>query len=141
MGVRRWNGWIDEDAAPPALPAGALRLLEAEIGPGTPSPDASLEDVVAAVGDPADAVVLTADFNASPTAPSRRLFGEAGLGDSAEQTGKPTFQLYGIGLSCLDGILVNPHWRVHQHLTLDVKPGNTFPSDHFGLLADLALRD
>jgi endonuclease/exonuclease/phosphatase family metal-dependent hydrolase len=94
-----------------------------------------------AAGDPVDAVVLTADFNASPAAPSRRLFSEAGLADSAEQARKPTFQLYGIGLSCLDGILVNTHWRVHQHRVLDVKPGNTFPSDHFGLLADLAWRD
>jgi endonuclease/exonuclease/phosphatase family metal-dependent hydrolase len=96
-----------------------------------------------AAGDRADAVVLTADFNASPQAPSRRLFGEAGLADSAERAGlpagKPTFQLYGIGLWCIDGILVDSHWRVRNHLVLKVKPMNTFPSDHFGLLADLEL--
>jgi endonuclease/exonuclease/phosphatase family metal-dependent hydrolase len=96
-----------------------------------------------AAGDPADAVVLTADFNAGPRVPSRQLFGKAGLVDSAERAGqpvgRPTFQLYGIGVQCLDGILVDRHWRVQQHLVLDVKPGNTFPSDHFGVLADLAL--
>lgn len=96
-----------------------------------------------AAGDRADAIVLTADFNAIPSVPSRRLFTEAGLVDSAERAGKPagkaTFQLYGIGLSCLDGILVDSHWRVASHLILDLKPNNTFPSDHFGLLADLAL--
>jgi endonuclease/exonuclease/phosphatase family metal-dependent hydrolase len=48
-------------------------------------------------------------------------------------------QLYGIGLRCIDGILVNRQWRVHEHRVLRVKPHNTFPSDHFGLLADLAL--
>jgi endonuclease/exonuclease/phosphatase family metal-dependent hydrolase len=96
-----------------------------------------------AAGERADAVLLTADFNAPPSAPSRRLFTEAGLADSAARAGKPagvpTFQLYGIGLRCLDGILVDAHWVVRDHLVLRVKPGNTFPSDHFGLLADLAL--
>jgi endonuclease/exonuclease/phosphatase family metal-dependent hydrolase len=40
-----------------------------------------------AAGDPTDAVLLTADFNASPSAPSRRLFTgtETGLEDSAER--------------------------------------------------------
>jgi endonuclease/exonuclease/phosphatase family metal-dependent hydrolase len=87
--------------------------------------------------------VLTADFNASPAVPSRRLFVEAGLADSAERAGKPggraTFHLYGIGLWCIDGILVDRHWRVRNHLVLDVKPNNTFPSDHFAVLADLEL--
>ena len=96
-------------------------------------------------GDPADAVVLTADFNASPAAPSRRLFTETGLADSADRAGRPigasTFQLYGIGYSCLDGILVDRHWRVDNHLIWDVKPNNTYPSDHFALLADLGLRE
>jgi endonuclease/exonuclease/phosphatase family metal-dependent hydrolase len=96
-----------------------------------------------AAGDQADAVVLSADFNATPSARSRRLFLEAGLADSAEvagqPVGQPTLQLYGIGLRCIDGILVNRHWHVHEHRVLRVKPHNTFPSDHFGLLADLAL--
>jgi endonuclease/exonuclease/phosphatase family metal-dependent hydrolase len=96
-----------------------------------------------AAGDLSDAVLLTADFNASPAVPSRRLFIEAGLADSAERAGKPagkpTFQLYGIGLRCIDGILVDSNWAVHDHRILDVKPKSTFPSDHFALLADLAL--
>jgi endonuclease/exonuclease/phosphatase family metal-dependent hydrolase len=97
-----------------------------------------------AAGDQADAVLLTADFNASPSAPSRRLFIESGLADSAERAGKPigkpTFHMfYGIGLWCIDGILVDRHWGVHNHLILDVKPRNTFPSDHFTLQADLSL--
>jgi endonuclease/exonuclease/phosphatase family metal-dependent hydrolase len=96
-----------------------------------------------AAGDPSDAILVTADFNASPASPSRRLFGQAGLTESAARAGKPvgqpTFQLYGFGLWCIDGILVDRHWRVQKHLVLDVKPKNTFPSDHFAVLADLAL--
>jgi alkyldihydroxyacetonephosphate synthase len=45
--VRRWNGWADESRHP-TLPSGALRLVEAELGPGRPTPDAALADVVAA---------------------------------------------------------------------------------------------
>ena len=45
--MRRWNGWADEGRHP-TLPSGALRLIEAELGPGHPTPDAALADVVAA---------------------------------------------------------------------------------------------
>jgi alkyldihydroxyacetonephosphate synthase len=45
--VRRWNGWADESRHP-TLPPSALRLIEAELGPGRPTPDAALADVVAA---------------------------------------------------------------------------------------------
>jgi endonuclease/exonuclease/phosphatase family metal-dependent hydrolase len=97
-----------------------------------------------AAGDPTDAIILTADFNAPPSAPSRRLFREAGLVDSATLAGKsvttPTYHCYGLRLRCLDSILVGSGWRVSNHLILDVKPENIFPSDHFGVLADLALK-
>jgi alkyldihydroxyacetonephosphate synthase len=46
VGTRRWNGWIDDGAEPPEIPERALALLEAEIGPGEPRPDASLADVI-----------------------------------------------------------------------------------------------
>ena len=45
--MRKWNGWADEGRHP-TLPAAALRLIEAELGPGRPNPDATLADVVAA---------------------------------------------------------------------------------------------
>jgi endonuclease/exonuclease/phosphatase family metal-dependent hydrolase len=100
-----------------------------------------------AAGDPTDAVLLTADFNATPSAPSRRLFTatETGLA-SAMRGGQPgnlpTFHMmYGVGLWGIDDILLDRHWGVRNHRILDVKPRNTFPSDHFGLLADLALAD
>jgi alkyldihydroxyacetonephosphate synthase len=47
MGRRVWNGWIDEGTNPPDVAAGAVRLLEAEIGPGTPPSDGRLEDALA----------------------------------------------------------------------------------------------
>ena len=98
-----------------------------------------------AAGDPEDAVLLTADFNAPPSAPSRRLFGDAELTDSAALAGQPTgtrtFHLYGIPLRCLDGVLVDGRWRVRQHSVLKSKPGNVYPSDHFGVLADFGLHE
>jgi endonuclease/exonuclease/phosphatase family metal-dependent hydrolase len=97
-----------------------------------------------AAGDPADDVIVCGDFNAPPAAASRRAFTRVGLTDSAELAGQgpgaPTFQYWGIPVRRLDAILVSPGWRVRQHHVLDVKPGNTFPSDHFGVLADLTRR-
>lgn len=96
-----------------------------------------------AQGDPRDAVIVTGDFNAPPSAPSRQLLAAAGLRESASWNGqsstRPTYQWYGLRLRSLDGILVNTPWQVRHHHVLDMKPGNTFPSDHFGVLADLAL--
>jgi endonuclease/exonuclease/phosphatase family metal-dependent hydrolase len=94
-------------------------------------------------GDPDDAVLVAGDFNAPPGAPCRRLFDEAGLTSSAElaggRSGLPTYHFYGMRLKSLDGILVDQRWRVRRYRILDEKPGNTFPSDHFGDMADLTL--
>ncbi|HZW31845.1 MAG TPA: endonuclease/exonuclease/phosphatase family protein, partial [Isosphaeraceae bacterium] len=96
-----------------------------------------------ALGDPTDAVLVAGDFNAGPGRPCRRLFDESGLQSSAvlagESSASPTYQFYGIRLRSLDEILVDRGWRVVRHRVLDVKPANTFPSDHFGVLADLRL--
>ena len=48
--MRRWNGWADESRHP-TLPPSALRLIEAELGPGRPTPTATLADVVAGAPD------------------------------------------------------------------------------------------
>jgi endonuclease/exonuclease/phosphatase family metal-dependent hydrolase len=94
-------------------------------------------------GDPSDAVVLIGDFNAAPNAPSRRLFAEVGLRETSELAGKqkapPTYQFYGVRMGSLDGILVGPGWSVGRCSVVDVKPDGVFPSDHFGVLADLTL--
>jgi endonuclease/exonuclease/phosphatase family metal-dependent hydrolase len=97
-----------------------------------------------AAGDPADAVIVCGDFNAPPAAPSRRAFAAAGLTDSAGLAGKsprrPTFHWRGIPLRALDAILVIPGLLVRQHAVIDARPGDTWPSDHFGVVADLAPR-
>jgi endonuclease/exonuclease/phosphatase family metal-dependent hydrolase len=95
-----------------------------------------------AAGDRDDAVVLAGDFNATPASPTWRLFAGSGLADSAalagQDAGTPTYHFYGIRLRRLDAIFVSPSWRVQAHRVVDVKPGSTFPSDHFGVLADLS---
>jgi endonuclease/exonuclease/phosphatase family metal-dependent hydrolase len=84
-------------------------------------------------------VVLAGDFNAVPEAGSRRLFAEAGLRETAALADRRggTFQFCGVCLRCLDGILVGPGWQVHEYAVVNVKPRGLFPSDHFGVLADL----
>ena len=97
-----------------------------------------------AQGDPADAVLVTGDFNAVPGTPDRLLFEQAGLESSdvlaGGVAGAATYQFYGIRLKSLDDVLVSRGWRVRARRVLDMKPGNTFPSDHFGVLVDLVLR-
>ena len=95
------------------------------------------------MGDPADAVLVAGDFNAPPDTPDRRLFESVGLISSAQVAGVDrelaTYQFYGIRVRRLDDILVNRGWRVESSHVVDVKPENTFPSDHFGVMADLVL--
>jgi len=97
------------------------------------------------LADPADAVMVTADFNAGADSPNRRLFEATGLVSTAERarvpSGAPTYQFYGIRLRSLDDILVDRRWRVLDRRVLDVKPENIFPSDHFGVMADLIPAD
>ena len=94
-------------------------------------------------GDPLDAVLIAGDFNASPEATSRRLFEEAGLQSATDLAGQPagqaTYQFYGIRLGSLDGLYLSRGWRLKRYQVVDVKPGNTFPSDHFGVMVDLGM--
>lgn len=46
--MRRWNGWGDDTVTYP-LPVSAPRFLEEWLGPATPPPDASFEEVVTTV--------------------------------------------------------------------------------------------
>ncbi len=97
-----------------------------------------------ATGNPTDAVLVTGDFNAGPETPNRLLFADAGLKSSEKlagtSPGAPTYQFYGIRLKSLDDVLVDGRWHVKARRVLDMKPGNTFPSDHFGVMADLVLQ-
>jgi endonuclease/exonuclease/phosphatase family metal-dependent hydrolase len=94
-------------------------------------------------GDPSDAIVVTGDFNATPETQDRQLFEVVGLVPSARGSGVtanlPTYQFYGIRLRRLDDILVDRSWRVLDQYVIDAKPDNTFPSDHFGVMADLMI--
>ena len=97
------------------------------------------------VGDPSDAVLITGDFNSPPDTQDRRLLEAVGLISSSQAAGpavqSPTYQFYGIRLRRLDDILVNRSWRVVNQYVIDAKPENTFPSDHFGVMADLMLKE
>ena len=99
------------------------------------------------LGDPADAVLVTGDFNAA----SRRL----PTGGSSTTTGLvSTAELAGVPTGRPDlSVLRNPPAQPGRNpgrsragasldrRVLDVKPENTFPSDHFGVMADLIPAD
>jgi endonuclease/exonuclease/phosphatase family metal-dependent hydrolase len=97
------------------------------------------------LGDPTDAVLVAADFNAPPTTRDRRFFEAPGLFSSERfarvAPDSPTYHFYGIRLRRLDDILVDQRWRVVNQYVIDAKPENTFPSDHFGVMADLVIKD
>jgi endonuclease/exonuclease/phosphatase family metal-dependent hydrolase len=94
-------------------------------------------------GELSDAIVLAGDFNTGPRASSRRVFDSAGLlaAQTPADAARATFHFYGIRLASLDAILVNDDFRAISTAILDQKPGNTFPSDHFGVMADLLWND
>jgi alkyldihydroxyacetonephosphate synthase len=75
--ARRWNGWIDEGATPPAIPSSAVRILEAEIGVGAPPHDATLGEVVAALGDPAPPVLNLPGVSVDPVDRIRHARGQS----------------------------------------------------------------
>jgi endonuclease/exonuclease/phosphatase family metal-dependent hydrolase len=87
-------------------------------------------------------VLFAGDFNATAKSPSRSLFSKVGLVSTAtvaHEASRPTYQFYGIRLRSLDEILADSNWLVHNRQILDVKPGNRFPSDHFGVIVDVSL--
>jgi endonuclease/exonuclease/phosphatase family metal-dependent hydrolase len=94
-----------------------------------------------AEGNPDDALLVMGDFNATPKAASRLLFEKTGLLSAVAVAGgsRPpaTYHFYGIRLRNLDEIFCSPNCKVSEVRVLDVKPGNTYPSDHFGVLADV----
>ena len=97
------------------------------------------------LGDPSDAVLITGDFNAPPDTQDRRLLEAVGFLSTDQVSGvsasSPTYQFYGIRLRRLDDILIDRSWRIVNHYVIDAKPENTFPSDHFGVMADLVVKE
>jgi endonuclease/exonuclease/phosphatase family metal-dependent hydrolase len=83
--------------------------------------------------------VIVGDFNAPRGWPAMRILETAGY-TSAEASRALTYHVKGKGVRCLDHILTDSHWHVAGGGILREKGGKVFPSDHFGLWAELALR-
>ncbi len=83
--------------------------------------------------------VITGDFNAPHGWPALRVLERRGF-TNAETSGAMTYHVRGKGIRCLDHILTDLHWRVCGGGVLKDKGGEVYPSDHFGLWVDLALR-
>ncbi len=63
------------------------------------------------------------------------------LAPTQPRSESPTYHFYGIRTRRLDDILVNRRWRVVNQYVIDLKPENTFPSDHFGVMVDLMISE
>ena len=87
--------------------------------------------------------VLTGDFNCGPDSEPWRLLERQGLHSAETAAGggghSHTFHRQGRADKCIDAIFVSSEWRVAAFDLLDRKGGGVWPSDHFGLLAELAL--
>jgi endonuclease/exonuclease/phosphatase family metal-dependent hydrolase len=94
-------------------------------------------------GESTDALLLAGDFNAAAGVTRDRLFAAAGLISSASLAGDarpaPTYHFYGIRMRSLDDVYCSRDWSVAGRRVLDVKPENTYPSDHFGVMVDVSL--
>jgi len=72
--MRRWNGWGDTTTIYP-LPETAVPFLTARVGPGVPTPDAQLADVVAGV--PPSRLPAHSLINQEPEARVRHACGQS----------------------------------------------------------------
>jgi endonuclease/exonuclease/phosphatase family metal-dependent hydrolase len=104
----------------------ALRLRQATI----------MKNALNSVGSP---VMVGVDVNETSTGPAWRIVG-AGLVDAAEKTGQadvPTFPTRGPARR-IDAIFIDPRLSVLGYQVVDT-PQTRVASDHFPLLADVAL--
>lgn len=83
--------------------------------------------------------IVTGDFNAPHRWPALKVLERGGF-TNAEVSGALTYHIGGKGIRCLDHILTDSHWHVVRGGVLNNKGGTEYPSDHFGLWANLALR-
>jgi endonuclease/exonuclease/phosphatase family metal-dependent hydrolase len=83
--------------------------------------------------------IVVGDFNAPHGWPALRILEAAGY-TNAESSCALTYHMKGKGIRCLDHILTDANWHVARGGILKEKGGEVFPSDHFGLWAELALR-
>lgn len=92
-------------------------------------------------------MLLVGDFNSIPRRfVHRHLTEDAGFQDSfhlarerSHRFGGSFHGFTGRGLMRLDWILCRPRWEVHRHVTVRDRPNGVHPSDHFPVLAELAL--
>ncbi len=93
------------------------------------------------MGDPSDAVLVTGDFNAPPDTRDRRLFEAVGLvstASSRERFARICQPISFMESACAASTTSSSigSWRVVNRWVIDAKPDNTFPSDHFGVMAE-----
>ncbi|MCD4780351.1 MAG: endonuclease/exonuclease/phosphatase family protein [Candidatus Omnitrophica bacterium] len=83
--------------------------------------------------------VLLGDLNMPAQWPAFRSLKDAGL-QSVDTKGALTYHIYGKGIRCLDHILYSKNWYVLNGGLIKQKVDDRYPSDHWGLWAELTLK-
>ena len=88
--------------------------------------------------DQDEPVIFAGDLNCAPKSGPRTILNSAGLRNT-DAKHNSTYHLFGFGLVSLDAIMVGSHWLVQDGRVVRDKASSGYPSDHFGLLANLRL--
>ena len=90
---------------------------------------------------PEEPLLCVGDFNSGPGGDVWKTLYRTGLRNSEIVAQRKilsrTFHLEGFPTTCIDAIFVSPGWGVADHRVFDKRLEKLFPSDHFGLVADL----
>ncbi|HEY9715391.1 MAG TPA: endonuclease/exonuclease/phosphatase family protein, partial [Chroococcales cyanobacterium] len=87
-----------------------------------------------------EAIILAGDFNCGPRSVPWKMFHDSGLRNAQVALGQPlqnTQCAFGIPMFCLDGIFVSRDLNVLNCRVLDQSVQGIYPSDHFGILAEI----
>jgi len=88
-------------------------------------------------------LLLLGDFNCGPGSAPWKTFEDAGLVSTGaiakNKKGSKTYHVAGVALSCIDGIFVKGLESVNEHRVLDSRFEKVYPSDHFGIAAEIVL--
>ena len=88
--------------------------------------------------DQNEPVIFAGDLNCGPKSRPRDVLNSVGL-RNIDAKHNPTYHLFGYGLMSLDAIMVGRQWLVQDSRVLRDKTSSGYPSDHFGVLAQLRL--
>ena len=83
-------------------------------------------------------IIFAGDLNCGPKSRPRNILHSVGLRHT-DAKHSSTYHIFGYGLRCLDAIMVGSRWLVQRGSVVRDRASSGYPSDHFGVLAELRL--